>query len=193
MTQEDKNMEVPGEEEMTPEFQWYAIHTYSGFENKVKGSLMERMKATGHGQDLAEVLVPSEEVVELHKGKRRVSERKIFPGYILVKMKLNDEVWHVVKDTPKITGFVGSKTAPSPLSEEEVREIVEQMTEDSAKPKPKVMFRISEPVRVIDGPFTNFVGVVDEVNAERGKLKVMVSIFGRSTPVELDFLQVEKL
>lgn len=192
MMVEEERAEQQTEEEES-EYKWYAIHTYSGFENKVRSSLLERMKATGHDQDLVEVLVPSEEVVELHKGKRRVTERKIFPGYILVKMRLNDETWHVVKDTPKITGFVGSQTAPSPLSDEEVREIVDQMTEDSAKPKPKVMFRHGEPVRVIDGPFTNFVGVVDEVNADRGKLKVMVSIFGRSTPVELDFLQVEKL
>lgn len=174
-------------------FKWYAIHTYSGFENKVKGSLIERVKAKGYEDDLAEVLVPSEEVVELHKGKRRVTERKIFPGYILVKMRLNDDMWHVVKDTPKITGFVGSRTTPSPLSDEEVKEILDQMSEDSSKPRPKVQFRQGEPIRVVDGPFTNFVGVVDEVNSERCKLKVMVSIFGRSTPVELDFLQVEKL
>ncbi len=195
MVEEEKGTEATPapESEENSDFHWYAIHTYSGFENKVKGSLMERMKAMGHGDDLVEVLVPSEEVVELHKGKRRVSERKIYPGYILVKMRLNDEVWHVVKDTPKITGFVGSKTAPSPLADDEVKEILDQMTEDSTKPKPKVMFRHGEPIRVIDGPFNNFVGVVEEVNAERGKLKVMVSIFGRSTPVELDFLQVEKL
>jgi transcriptional antiterminator NusG len=185
--------ELKTDDGVATDVQWYAIHVYSGFENKVKLSLMERMKASGHAQDLVEVLVPSEEVVELHKGKRRVSERKIFPGYILVRMRLDDETWHIVKDTPKITGFLGGKTTPSPLSEEEIREIVDQMTEDGSKPKPKVKFRHGEPIRVVDGPFSTFVGVVDEVNEERGKLKVMVSIFGRSTPVELDFLQVEKL
>ncbi len=189
MTAEEQKLD----EGVAADYQWYAIHVYSGFENKVKLSLMERMKASGHGLDLQEILVPSEEVVELHKGKRRVSERKIFPGYLLVKMRLDDETWHIVKDTPKITGFLGGKMTPSPLSEEEIREIVDQMTEDGTKPKPKVKFRHGEPIRVVDGPFSTFVGVVDEVNEERGKLKVMVSIFGRSTPVELDFLQVEKL
>lgn len=174
------------------DLKWYAIHTYSGFENKVRAGLTERMRATGHHDDLAEILVPSEEVVELHKGKRRVIERKIFPGYVLVKMRLNDETWHVVKDTPKITGFVGGKTSPSPLSEEEVQEIVRHMT-GAAGPRPGVKFRVGEAVRVVDGPFTTFVGHVDEINEERSKLKVLVSIFGRSTPVELDFLQVEKL
>jgi transcriptional antiterminator NusG len=175
----EAGVETPVEEG----FAWYAIHTYSGFENKVKATLGERMRVTGHAEDLKDIVVPSEEVVELHKGKRRVTERKIFPGYILVKMRLNEETWHVVKDTPKITGFVGGRTQPSPLSEEEVRSIIDQMADD----------RHGEPIRVVDGPFTNFVGVVEEVNPERGKLKVMVSIFGRSTPVELDFLQVEKL
>jgi transcriptional antiterminator NusG len=175
------------------EFQWYAIHTYSGYETKVRESLKERMKARGFEDCLADVLIPSEEVVELRKGKRRITERKIFPGYILIKLKLNDDTWHVVKNTPKITGFVGSRSEPSPVSEEDVQAIVSQMTDDSTKPKPKVMFRTGEPVRVVDGPFNNFIGVVEEVNPDRGKLKVTVSIFGRSTPVELDFLQVEKL
>lgn len=171
---------------------WYVIHTYSGYETKVRDSLMERMAAEGKADKITEVLVPSEEIVELKKGKRRVSERKIFPGYILVKMELNDETWHVVRETPKITGFVGGRTKPTPLSEAEVQGIIDQTRSDTGKPKPKVLFRVGESVRVIDGPFTNFVGMVDDVNEERGKLRVMVSIFGRSTPVELDFLQVER-
>ncbi len=171
---------------------WYVIHTYSGYETKVRDSLMERMAAEGKADQISEVLVPSEEIVELKKGKRKVSERKIFPGYILVKMDLNDETWHVVRETPKITGFVGGRTKPTPLSEEEVQGIIDQTRSDTGKPKPKVLFRVGESVRVIDGPFTNFVGMVDDVNEERGKLRVMVSIFGRSTPVELDFLQVER-
>ena len=175
------------------EHRWYVIHTYSGFENKVKESLLERMSSLGWEDKVTEIMVPSEEIVELKKGKRKVSDRKIFPGYILVKMELNDETWHIVRETPKITGFVGGRTHPTPLSEEEVKDIIEQTSSDSGKPKPKVLFRMGESVRVIDGPFTNFIGMVDDVNTERAKLKVMVSIFGRSTPVELDFLQVERL
>jgi transcriptional antiterminator NusG len=198
-TPEEGEEEIPEEKKAEPEpeedpdVKWYALHTYSGYENKVRESLIERMSARGYADDLKEVLIPSEEVVELRKGKRKVSERKIYPGYIFIKLRLSDETWHVVKDTPKITGFVGSKSEPSPVSDEDVQAIVDQMTEDSTKPKPKVMFRTGEPVRVVDGPFNNFIGVVEEVNPDKAKLKVMVSIFGRSTPVELDFLQVEKM
>ena len=192
----DEAAEQAGEktEEKVPDgHEWYVIHTYSGYEGKVKESLMERMTAAGYSEQLSEILVPSEEIVELKKGKRRVSERKIFPGYILVRMELNDETWHIVRDTPKITGFVGGKTHPTPLSEAEVKEIVSQTESETGKPKPKVLFRVGESVRGIDGPFSSFIGMVDDVNAERGKVRVMVSIFGRSTPVELDFLQVERL
>ena len=174
------------------EQRWYVIHTYSGFEAKVRDSLLERMAAVGWAEKISEVLVPSEEIVELKKGKRRVSERKIFPGYILVKMELNDETWHLVQDTPRITGFVGGRTHPTPLSEAEVQEIIKATSAEEG-PKPRVRFRIGESVRITDGPFTNFTGSVDTVNEERGKLRVMVSIFGRSTPVELDYLQVERV
>jgi transcriptional antiterminator NusG len=185
--------EEPAEKQVPDGHEWYVIHTYSGYEGKVRESLMERMSAAGYGEQISEILVPSEEIVELKKGKKRVSERKIFPGYILVRMELNDETWHIVRDTPKITGFVGGKTQPTPLSEAEVKDIISQTESETGKPKPKVLFRVGESVRVIDGPFSSFIGMVDDVNAERGKVRVMVSIFGRSTPVELDFLQVERL
>ena len=172
---------------------WYIVHTYSGQEARAKQSLIERAAALGFEDSFDEVLIPEENVVEVVGGKKRTSKRKFFPGYIMVRMELNDDTWHVVKNTPKITGFVGSRAEPSPVSEEDVQAIVSQMTDDSTKPKPKVMFRTGEPVRVVDGPFNNFIGVVEEVNPDRGKLKVTVSIFGRATPVELDFLQVEKL
>jgi transcriptional antiterminator NusG len=172
--------------------QWYVVHTYSGFENKVKQALDEKVKALGKENLVSEVIVPSEKVVELVKGERKTTTRKFFPGYILVKMELNDEAWHLVKSTPKVTGFVGGLTQPPPISEEEVAKITHQMAEGRAKPKPKVMFEVGELVRVIDGPFTNFTGEVEEVKPDKGRLRVMVSIFGRSTPVELEFIQVEK-
>lgn len=172
--------------------QWYVVHTYSGFENKVKQALEERVKSQNKENFISEVIVPTEKVVELVKGERRTTSRKFFPGYILVKMELNDESWHLVKSTPKVTGFVGGLTQPTPVSEEEVAKITHQMAEGRTKPKPKVMFEVGELVRVIDGPFTNFSGVVEEVRPDKGKLRVMVSIFGRSTPVELEFIQVEK-
>jgi transcriptional antiterminator NusG len=150
------------------------------------------MAAAGWAEKVSEILVPSEEIVELKKGKRRVSERKIFPGYILVKMELNDETWHLVQETPRITGFVGGRTHPTPLSEAEVQEIIKATSAEEG-PRPRVRFHIGESVRITDGPFTNFTGVVDFANEERGKLRVMVSIFGRSTPVELDYLQVERV
>ena len=173
---------------------WYIVHTYSGHEAKAKQALLERAKVLGNEDAFDEILIPEETVVEVAKGgERKTSKRKFFPGYILVKMDLDDETWHIVRDTPKITGFVGGKTQPTPLSDAEVKEIVDQTSSDPGKPKPKVLFRVGESVRVIDGPFTSFIGMVDDVNSERGKLRVMVSIFGRSTPVELDFLQVERL
>jgi len=171
---------------------WYGVHTYSGYENKVKANLEERVRALGVEEFFGEVLIPSETVVELKKGERKTSSRKFFPGYILVQMELNDETWHVVKDTPKVTGFVGGAKNPPAIPEHEVAKITARMEEGIERPKPKVEFEIGETVRVVDGPFLNFTGVVEDVKPEKGKLKVMVSIFGRVTPVELEFIQVEK-
>ncbi len=171
---------------------WYVVHTYSGFEQKVKKSLEEKIKSLGKESSFGEILVPSETVVEVKKGVKKESNRKFFPGYIFVQMDLTDETWHVVKDVPKVTGFVGSTTKPPAVPEEEVRRITKQIDEGSLKPKPKNIFEKGEAVRVADGPFATFVGTVEEVNPEKGKLKVLVSIFGRSTPIELDFIQVEK-
>lgn len=171
---------------------WCVVHTYSGFEQKAKLALEERIKSLRVEPYFGEVLVPSESVVEMKKGVRKTTTRKFFPGYILVKMELNDETWHVVKGTPKITGFVGNSTNPPIVPEEEVLRITQQIDEGTLRPKPKVSFEKGEAVRVMDGPFATFSGVVEDVNAEKGKLKVLVSIFGRATPVELDFIQVEK-
>lgn len=173
--------------------QWYVIHTYSGFESKVKSSLEERLEATGLREKVSQILVPTEDVVEIRGGKKRISARKFFPGYVLVEMEMDHDTWYLIKNTPKVTGFLGGGNVPSPLSGEEVEDLLKQVQGEKAKPKPKVMFEKGESVRIIDGPFTNFSGVIDEVNLERGKLKVMVSIFGRATPVELEFLQAEKL
>lgn len=172
--------------------QWFVVHTYSGFENRAKQNLEERVKNLGKSHLISEILVPTETVVELVKGKRKTSQRKIFPGYILVKMELNEETWHIVRETPKITGFAGDGTKPIPISEKEVEEILSQMKEGGAKAKPKVSFEAGDSVRVIDGPFANFIGTIEEVKPDKRKLKVLVSIFGRATPVELDFIQVEK-
>ena len=172
--------------------QWYVVHTYSGYEHKVKAALEERIKSLSQQDHFGEVLVPAEKVIELIKGRKKTSSRKFFPGYILVNMELNDETWHVVKSTPKVTGFVGDATNPAPISEAEVQEITQQMAEGAARPKPKVQFESGENVKVIDGPFQDFNGVVEEVKADKGKLRVLISIFGRATPVELDFVQVEK-
>ena len=172
---------------------WDVVHTYSGYEHKVKAALEERIRGLGKPDLFGEILVPSEKVVELVKGKKKTSSRKFFPGYILVEMTMSDNAWHVVKNTPKVTGFVGAGTKPTPLSKEEVEHILEQVKSAAEKPKPKYTFEKGDQVRINEGPFTSFNGVVDEVNNERNTLKVMVTIFGRSTPVELDFLQVEKL
>lgn len=171
---------------------WYVVHTYSGYENKVKAALEDRIKSFGREDYFSEILIPSEKVVELVKGERKTSTRKFFPGYIFVKMELNDETWHIVKNTPKVTGFIGSRTEPTPISDGEVEEIIQQINEGVLKPKPKFVFEKGDSVRVIDGPFLNFNGVVDEVRPEKGKVRVLVSIFGRPTPVELDFVQVAK-
>jgi transcriptional antiterminator NusG len=172
--------------------QWYVIHTYSGYENRAKQNLEERIKNLAKGEFFSEILVPTETVVELVKGKRKTSQRKIFPGYLLVKMELNEETWHIVKETPKITGFAGDGTKPVPITEDEVGDILSQMKEGVSKVKSKVSFNAGDSVRVIDGPFVNFIGTIEEVKPDKRKIKVLVSIFGRATPVELDFIQVEK-
>jgi transcriptional antiterminator NusG len=166
---------------------------YSGFENKVKTALEDRIASSGRPEKFGEVLVPTEQIVELVKGKRKTSSRKFYPGYILVQMQMDDETWHIVNDTAKVTGFLGGRETPTPISDEEANQILNRMEAGKDKPKPKFYFETGDDVRVIDGPFTNFNGTVDEVNPEKGKIKVMVSIFGRSTPVELDFVQVTKL
>lgn len=170
---------------------WYGVHTYSGFENKVRLSLLERIKNFMLDDSFGDVLIPSETVVELKKGEKRTSSRKFFPGYILVNMELNDETWHIVKETSKVTGFVGGNN-PVAIPDEEVQKITRRMEEGAEKPRPKVLFEVGETVRVTDGPFLNFSGVVEDVKPDKGKLRVMVSIFGRATPVELEFMQVEK-
>ena len=172
---------------------WYIVHVYSGFENKVKVALEERISACSNPEKFGEVLVPTEEVVELVKGKRKTSSRKFYPGYILVQLELDDETWHVVNDTAKVTGFLGGRHKPSPLSDKEAEQIINRMAAGKLKPQPKYFFESGDEIRVIDGPFSNFSGTVEEVNQEKGKIKVLVSIFGRATPVELDFVQVQKL
>lgn len=171
---------------------WYGVHTYSGYENKVRLSLLERIKNHGMEELFGEILIPSETVMEMKKGEKRTSSRKFFPGYILVNMELSDETWHIVKETSKVTGFVGGNQ-PFPILDEEVQKITRRMEEGAERPKPKVLFEVGETVRVTDGPFLNFTGVVDDVKPEKAKLRVMVSIFGRATPVELEFMQVEKV
>ena len=172
---------------------WYIVHVYSGYEAKVKAALEERIAISNEQDKFGEVVVPTEQVVELVKGKRRESSRKFYPGYILVQMELTDETWHIVNDTPKVTGFLGSGTKPTPIPDREVEKIIERMQAGKLKPKPKFYFEMGDEIRVIDGPFANFNGVVEEVHPEKGKIKVLVSIFGRPTPVELDFVQVAKL
>ena len=172
---------------------WYIVHVYSGFENKVKLALEERIASSSHSDKFGEVLVPTEQIVELVKGKRKESSRKFYPGYILVRMELDEETWHIVNDTAKVTGFLGGREKPSSLSDEEAEKILGRMEAGRLKPKPKFFFETGDEIRVIDGPFTNFNGIVDEVNPEKGKIRVLVTIFGRSTPVELEFVQVAKL
>ncbi len=171
---------------------WYIVHTYSGFEQKVKTALEERIKNEGRGEYFGQILVPTEKVIELVKGQRKASSRKFYPGYILVQMELNDDTWHLVRHTPKVTGFIGSQERPIPLSDEEAGAIIQQVQEGIQKPRPKYRFEKGDEVRVVDGPFANFNGIVDEVMPEKGKVRVLVSIFGRSTPVELDFVQVHR-
>ena len=170
---------------------WFVVHTHTGFESQVKEAINQKFREKGRDEELGDVMIPSEEVVELKKGKKKISSRKFFPGYIMVQMVLNDETWHMVSSLPKVTGFVGGAN-PAPLSPDEVNKIQQQVVEGAERPTPKVVFSVGESVRVVDGPFTNFNGIVKEVNEEKGKLKVLVTIFGRATSVELEFLQVEK-
>ncbi len=180
------------EKPRNPNMKWYIIHSYSGFERKVKESLESRVKAFGLEDKIGRVLIPTESVTEVRSGKKYTVERMFYPGYVLVEMDMDDHVWHVVKATPRVTGFVGTGQQPTPLSEEEVQQIVYKSGESKEKPKLKVKFEKNETVRITEGPFATFTGVVDEVNDDRETLKVMVTIFGRSTPVELEFKQVEK-
>jgi transcriptional antiterminator NusG len=172
---------------------WYVVHVYSGMEKSVHKAMLERIERAGLQASFGQVLVPSEEVVESKGGQKTISERRIFPGYVLVEMELTDETWHVIKNTPRVTGFLGgSGNRPTPISEKEVAKILSQMEEGVERPRPKVLFEVGEMVRVKDGPFADFNGNVEEVNYEKSKVRVSVAIFGRSTPVELDFSQVEK-
>ncbi|ADH86159.1 transcription termination/antitermination protein NusG [Desulfurivibrio alkaliphilus] len=172
---------------------WYILHTYSGFEEQVKTALQERIKNAGQEEMFGEILVPTEQVVEMVKGARKTSSRKFFPGYILVNVDLNEETWHTVRGTPKVTGFIGNDLNPEPLADEDAMKIIGRIQDGALKPKPKVSFEEGDQVRVVDGPFANFQGVVDEVNPEKGRVRVRVSIFGRETPVELEFIQVSKI
>ncbi len=172
---------------------WYVVHTYSGYENKVKAALEERIVSSGQAEKFGKILIPTEHVVELVRGKRKTSSRKFYPGYILVQMELTDESWHVVQETPRVTGFLGGRDSPASLTDEEAEKIIGQVEEGKLKPQPKFFFEPGDEVRVIDGPFTNFTGTVEDVKPDKGKIRVLVSIFGRATPVELEFVQVTKV
>ena len=192
---EGTNGEVPaagGYDESSPK-KWYIIHTYSGFENKVHESLRTRAEAFGFADKIGQILIPTEEVVELRNGKKVTSKRLVYPGYVMVEMEMSDALWHEIKNTPRVTGFVGGGNQPVPLSADEVNSILYRQTTAAERPRPKMNFEKNDSVRIVDGPFANFSGKVDEVNTERGTLRVMVTIFGRATPVELEFLQVEKV
>ena len=194
---EEQGEQTSGEEQGEPDpdkkpMQWYVVHTYSGYENKARQALEERIKREDLVDYFGDLLIPTEEVVEMRRGKRRTSKRKFFPGYMLVEMALTEETWYLVKSTPKITGFVGNSTRPLPVPEHEVRRISKQMLQGADRLTPKILFEKGDSVRVVDGPFSNFNGVIDDVESEKGKLRVLVSIFGRATPVEMDFVQVEK-
>jgi transcriptional antiterminator NusG len=186
----DEEVEEP--KRYNPNWKWYVVHTYSGFEARAQKGLEERIKLEGLEEHFGEILVPVENVVSMVRGNKRNTKRKFFPGYMLVQIELNDRAWHVVKSTPKVTGFVGSGGKPIPVREEEVRRLTQQIDEGTISAKPKVAFEEGEQVRVTDGPFASFNGTVEDVKPEKQKLKVLVSIFGRATPVELDFGQVEK-
>lgn len=172
---------------------WYVLHVYSGYEQKVKLALEDGIAKSRCSDKFGDILVPTEHVVELVNGKKRESSRKFYPGYIIVNMELNDETWHIVNSTAKVTGFLGGKNRPAPISDKEAAQIIEKMEAGKTKPQPKYIFEIGDEVRVADGPFVSFNGTIEEVNPEKGKVKVLVSIFGRATPVELDFVQVAKV
>ena len=183
---------APAYDESSPR-KWFIIHTYSGFEHKVQESLRTRSEAFGFADKIGQILIPTEEVVEMRGGKKVTSKRLVYPGYVLVEMEMNDELWHAVKNTPRVTGFVGGGNSPVPLSADEVNQILYRQATAAERPRPKTTFEKNDSVRITEGPFANFSGKVDEVNPERGTLRVMVTIFGRATPVELEFLQVEKV
>lgn len=175
-----------------PDLKWYVVHAYSGFEMKAKQALEERIRTHNMSSLFGEIRVPQETVVELVRGQKKTSTRKFFPGYVLVQMVLNQDTWHLVKETPKVTGFIGDATSPDPLSDEEAQRILTQVEEGAASPRARMNFEQGETVKVIDGPFTDFMGTIEESRPEKGKVKVLISIFGRATPIELDFVQVEK-
>ncbi len=172
---------------------WYVVHVFSGFEKKVAQAIKERAQQHGMASAIEDVMVPTDSVVEMRKNKKVNAERKFFPGYVLVKMEMKDDSWHLVRNTPKVTGFLGAKDKPQPISEREAERLINQVKEGIEKPKPAIIFEIGEQVRVSDGPFTSFNGVVEEIDEEKSRLKVSVSIFGRPTPVELEYTQVEKV
>ncbi|MFP4316627.1 MAG: transcription termination/antitermination protein NusG [Desulfovibrionales bacterium] len=179
-------------ENITPSPKWYIIHSYSGYEHRVEQTIQEMIRTDQTGGMITEVIVPTEKVVEMAKGQKKTSTRKFYPGYVLVKMILNDQTWHLIQSIPRVTGFVGGKNRPTPLSEAEAQKILDTIEDRKEQPRPKFHFERGDEVRVIDGPFSNFNGVVEDVNYDKGKLRVAVSIFGRQTPVELDFVQVSK-
>ena len=189
----DETQQASGAPATNPDLKWYVVHAYSGMEKSVERNIAERIQRAGMQSKFGRILVPTEEVVEMKNGQKRTTERKFLPGYVLVEMVMDDDTWHLVKHTNKVTGFVGgAKNRPAPISDEEVRKIVNQMQEGADKPRHKVEFEVGEYVRVKDGPFTDFNGSVEEVNYEKNKVRVSVTIFGRATPVELEFSQVEK-
>ncbi len=192
---EAEHLSEPAAEPPLPEStkHWFIIHTYSGFEQKVSDSLKSRAQAFGFADSIGQILIPTEEVVELRNGKKVTSKRMLYPGYVLVEMDMNDQLWHEVKNTPRVTGFVGGGNNPVPLTADEVNQILYRQATAAERPRPKLTFEKNETVRINDGPFANFSGKVDEVNTDRNTLRVLVTIFGRATPVELDFLQVEKI
>jgi len=190
---EDKVVEARADAKSTGAMRWYVVHAYSQYENSVKKALLERVKRAGLGKKFGQILVPTEEVMEIKDGVKRMTERKFFPGYVLVQMEMDEETWHLVKSTPKVMGFIGgTPDKPAPISDKEAARILNQVEESVEKPKPKTLYEPGEAVRVNDGPFADFNGVVEEVNYEKNRLRVAVLIFGRSTPVELEFSQVEK-